>query len=88
MSATKCLKNELLLGTGISIGGGTNRLETHALFFVDMLPIGVILMMHALQVYWGKIEMIDAERRLLANALMDPNNQYFALVSESYVLRP
>jgi hypothetical protein len=32
--------------------------------------------------------MIDAERRLLANALMDLNNQYFALISESYVLRP
>lgn len=45
-------------------------------------------MTYVLQVYWGKIEMIDAERRLLASALMDTSNQYFALVSESYVLRP
>ncbi|KAG0606244.1 hypothetical protein M758_9G125000 [Ceratodon purpureus] len=37
------------------------------------------------EVFWGKIEMIDAERRLLANALMDLNNQYFALVSESCI---
>lgn len=29
--------------------------------------------------------MVDAERRLLANALTDQDNQYFALISESYV---
>lgn len=57
--------------------------------FGGHVTCGVILTMHyVLQVYWGKIEMIDAERRLLANALMDSNNQYFTLVSESYVLRP
>lgn len=37
------------------------------------------------EVFWGKIEMIDAERRLLANALMDLNNHYFALISESCI---
>jgi hypothetical protein len=29
--------------------------------------------------------MIDAERRLLANALQDPDNQHFVLLSESCV---
>jgi hypothetical protein len=29
--------------------------------------------------------MVDAERRLLANALLDSENQYFVLLSESYV---
>lgn len=56
--------------------------------FCGHIACWVILMTYVVQVYWGKIEMIDAERRLLANALMDTSNQYFALVSESYVLRP
>ncbi|CAN1229321.1 Glycosyltransferase BC10 [Linum grandiflorum] len=37
------------------------------------------------QVIWGKISMIDAERRLLANALQDPDNQHFVLLSESCI---
>lgn len=37
------------------------------------------------QVAWGKISMIDAERRLLANALKDPDNQHFILLSDSCV---
>ncbi|CAL0325555.1 unnamed protein product [Lupinus luteus] len=37
------------------------------------------------QVVWGKISMVDAERRLLANALQDPDNQQFVLLSESCV---
>ncbi|KAL3585572.1 hypothetical protein D5086_012439 [Populus alba] len=37
------------------------------------------------QVIWGQISMIDAERRLLANALGDPDNQHFVLLSDSCV---
>ncbi|KAJ7955825.1 Core-2/I-branching beta-1,6-N-acetylglucosaminyltransferase family protein [Quillaja saponaria] len=37
------------------------------------------------EVVWGKISMIDAERRLLANALQDPDNQQFVLLSDSCV---
>ncbi|RDY11634.1 hypothetical protein CR513_03669, partial [Mucuna pruriens] len=36
------------------------------------------------QVVWGKISMINAERRLLANALQDPDNQRFVLLSDSF----
>ncbi|KAF5778723.1 putative glycosyl transferase, family 14 [Helianthus annuus] len=36
-------------------------------------------------VYWGDISMIDAERRLLANALLDPSNQRFVLLSDSCI---
>ncbi|GMI92396.1 hypothetical protein like AT4G31350 [Hibiscus trionum] len=36
-------------------------------------------------VAWGKISMVDAERRLLANALLDPDNQQFVLLSDSCV---
>ncbi|KAF9616688.1 hypothetical protein IFM89_031552 [Coptis chinensis] len=36
-------------------------------------------------VVWGKISMVDAERRLLANALQDPDNQHFVLLSDSCV---
>ncbi|XP_008801394.1 glycosyltransferase BC10 [Phoenix dactylifera] len=34
------------------------------------------------KVAWGKISMVDAEKRLLANALQDTDNQHFVLLSE------
>nr|DAD48915.1 TPA_asm: hypothetical protein HUJ06_018852 [Nelumbo nucifera] len=34
---------------------------------------------------WGKMSMCDAERRLLANALLDISNERFVLVSESCI---
>lgn len=34
------------------------------------------------QVAWGQISMVDAERRLLAHALIDPDNQHFVLLSD------
>ncbi|KAL3830126.1 hypothetical protein ACJIZ3_018928 [Penstemon smallii] len=37
------------------------------------------------KVVWGKISMVDAERRLLANALKDPDNQHFILLSDSCI---
>uniref|UniRef100_A0A7N0T850 Core-2/I-branching beta-1,6-N-acetylglucosaminyltransferase family protein n=1 Tax=Kalanchoe fedtschenkoi TaxID=63787 RepID=A0A7N0T850_KALFE len=37
------------------------------------------------QVVWGKISMVDAEKRLLANALDDSDNQHFVLLSDSCV---
>ncbi|KAE8664763.1 putative sterol desaturase [Hibiscus syriacus] len=36
-------------------------------------------------VYWGTASMIDAERRLLANALLDVSNQRFILLSDSCI---
>jgi hypothetical protein len=41
-----------------------------------------------LQVVWGKISMVDAERRLLANALEDVDNQHFVLLSDRYKTNP
>ncbi|CAI0438776.1 unnamed protein product [Linum tenue] len=37
------------------------------------------------KVEWGRISMVDAERRLLAHALLDPDNHQFVLLSESCV---
>ncbi|CAN8229990.1 unnamed protein product [Cochlearia groenlandica] len=37
------------------------------------------------EVVWGRISMVDAERRLLSNALRDPTNQQFVLLSDSCV---
>jgi len=37
------------------------------------------------KVDWGKISMVDAERRLITNALQDPDNQHFVLLSESCI---
>ncbi|MED6125082.1 hypothetical protein PIB30_065124, partial [Stylosanthes scabra] len=40
-------------------------------------------------VAWGKFSMVEAEKRLLGNALLDPDNQHFVLLSESCVpVRP
>ncbi|RID41974.1 hypothetical protein BRARA_J01896 [Brassica rapa] len=36
-------------------------------------------------VYWGTSTMVDAERRLLANALLDESNQRFVLLSDSCI---
>ncbi|XP_022760140.1 uncharacterized protein LOC111306586 [Durio zibethinus] len=36
-------------------------------------------------VYWGTATMIDAEKRLLANALLDVSNQRFVLLSDSCI---
>ncbi|KAE8655710.1 receptor-like protein 12-like [Hibiscus syriacus] len=36
-------------------------------------------------VEWGKMSMCEAERRLLANALLDISNQWFVLLSESCI---
>ncbi|WJX45708.1 hypothetical protein P8452_32569 [Trifolium repens] len=36
-------------------------------------------------VSWGSFAMIEAERRLLANALLDPDNQHFVLLSDSCI---
>ncbi|KAL4026005.1 hypothetical protein IC575_014412 [Cucumis melo] len=36
-------------------------------------------------VYWGTASMIDAERRLLANALLDLSNQRFVLLSDTCI---
>ncbi|MED6132818.1 hypothetical protein PIB30_022461 [Stylosanthes scabra] len=35
------------------------------------------------EVQWGNISMADAERNLLGNALLDPHNQHFVLLSDS-----
>ncbi|KAK1372042.1 glycosyltransferase BC10-like [Heracleum sosnowskyi] len=37
------------------------------------------------KVEWGKFNMIEAEKRLLANALLDTSNQRFVLLSESCI---
>ncbi|RWR82660.1 hypothetical protein CKAN_01138900 [Cinnamomum micranthum f. kanehirae] len=37
------------------------------------------------KVLWGGISMVDAEKRLLANALQDTDNQHFVLLSDSFV---
>ncbi|KAK7292429.1 hypothetical protein RIF29_08208 [Crotalaria pallida] len=37
------------------------------------------------KVVWGEISMVDAERRLLENALQDSDNQQFVLLSDSCV---
>jgi hypothetical protein len=44
----------------------------------------MVIPMFSFQVTWGKISMVDAERRLLANALQDIDNEHFVLLSDRY----
>ncbi|CAN4124840.1 unnamed protein product [Withania somnifera] len=37
------------------------------------------------EVEWGKVNMVEAEKRLLANALLDISNQRFVLLSEACI---
>jgi len=37
------------------------------------------------EVEWGNVNMMEAERRLLSNALLDISNQRFVLISESCI---
>jgi len=48
-------------------------------------PIFIGREIHSEKVTWGQISMVDAERRLLANALQDIDNQHFVLLSDSCV---
>lgn len=40
---------------------------------------------HSEKLAWGKFSMVEAEKRLLANALADPDNQHFVLLSDSCI---
>ncbi|OIW09255.1 hypothetical protein TanjilG_01226 [Lupinus angustifolius] len=40
---------------------------------------------HSEPVEWGRISMVEAERRLLASALLDSDNEHFVLLSESCI---
>ncbi|KVH96273.1 uncharacterized protein LOC112528454 [Cynara cardunculus var. scolymus] len=49
----------------------------HSVFYGRRIP--------SKAVEWGKVSMIEAERRLLANALLDFSNQRFVLLSEACI---
>ncbi|KAJ0780465.1 putative glycosyl transferase, family 14 [Helianthus annuus] len=52
---------------------------------VHTSPYFVNREIHSDKVEWGTVSMVDAEKRLLANALKDPDNQHFVLLSDSCV---
>lgn len=52
---------------------------------VHLSPLFVGRDIRSDKVVWGKISMVDAEKRLLANALIDTDNQHFVLLSDSCV---
>ncbi|XP_052176184.1 glycosyltransferase BC10-like [Diospyros lotus] len=52
-------------------------LPTNSVFYGKRIPSKVV--------EWGKFSMVEAERRLLANALLHPSNQRFLLLSDSCI---
>ncbi|XP_057424680.1 glycosyltransferase BC10-like [Lotus japonicus] len=52
---------------------------------VHVSPYFVGRDIHSEPVAWGMTSMVEAERRLLANALLDPDNQHFVLLSDSCI---
>lgn len=62
-------------------------IHSHPSYHVDFPPKSVF---HQRQIpsqvaEWGMMSMCDAERRLLANALLDMSNEWFVLLSESCI---
>ncbi|KAK9276871.1 hypothetical protein L1049_006408 [Liquidambar formosana] len=55
----------------------TNELPESSAFYRRKIP--------SKPVEWGRASMIDAERRLLANALLDVSNERFVLLSETCI---
>ncbi|XVE92595.1 hypothetical protein REPUB_Repub01dG0112000 [Reevesia pubescens] len=56
--------------------------------FIDEPPVTSVFYKRRIPskpVYWGSATMIDAERRLLANALLDCSNERFVLLSETCI---
>ncbi|ESQ28430.1 hypothetical protein EUTSA_v10018660mg [Eutrema salsugineum] len=57
-------------------------------FYNESVPQGSVFhgrRIPSKRVNWGNANMVDAERRLLANALLDINNERFLLLSESCI---
>ncbi|CAI5471130.1 unnamed protein product [Closterium sp. Yama58-4] len=52
---------------------------------LDSSPVFYAREIPSEKVQWGDPSMVAAERRLLANALLDPANKRFLILSESYV---
>ncbi|KAK6925279.1 Glycosyl transferase, family 14 [Dillenia turbinata] len=62
--------------------------HTHPSFNMSSTPEDSVFYMRRIPsktVEWGKASMIDAERRLLASALLDFSNERFILLSESCI---
>ncbi|KAI3729458.1 hypothetical protein L6452_18118 [Arctium lappa] len=60
-----------------SASSSNSTLPIHSVFHGRRIP--------SKDVEWGKVSMIEAERRLLANALLDFSNQRFVLLSEACI---
>ncbi|KAG0501552.1 hypothetical protein HPP92_001624 [Vanilla planifolia] len=58
-----------------SLPGYQSNYSVESVFYKRQIPSKVT--------EWGKMSMCDAERRLLANALLDLSNEWFVLLSES-----
>ncbi|KAF7139034.1 hypothetical protein RHSIM_Rhsim07G0143900 [Rhododendron simsii] len=64
---------------------GLYSIYVHSLpSFQDQFPASSVFYRRQVS-EWGKMSMCDAERRLLANALLDISNEWFILLSESCI---
>lgn len=52
---------------------------------VHSSPLFVDREIRSEKVVWGRVSMVDAEKRLLGNALLDIDNQFFILLSDSCI---
>ncbi|KAI4978097.1 hypothetical protein ZWY2020_014651 [Hordeum vulgare] len=52
---------------------------------VHSSPLFVNREIRSEKVVWGRVSMVDAEKRLLGNALLDIDNQFFVLLSDSCI---
>ncbi|RWR85362.1 hypothetical protein CKAN_01422400 [Cinnamomum micranthum f. kanehirae] len=81
-----CCVDEHYIPTFVSMRfGGSN--SNRSLTWVDWSKGGLhpARYWRGREVKWGQLTMLDAERRLLANALLDLSNERFILLSESCI---
>lgn len=55
----------------------------NVVLLAPVFPCSLLLAFQATK--WGTVKIVDAERRLMANAMLDPRNTHFILVCESTV---
>ncbi|KAF5957911.1 hypothetical protein HYC85_005136 [Camellia sinensis] len=70
------------------VPNGSSQAQLHSIPIIVQLSLCLkdfLFLGCGLEVKWGKFNMVEAERRLLANALLDFSNQRFVLLSESCI---
>lgn len=85
-----CVKIDVLASTHLTSAphndqGSPLVLAVYCQFFLFLYVFLYFFLLRFQDVRWGTVTLVDAERRLLGNALLDFSNERFVLLSESCI---